>query len=114
MTKGLKDTTAFINDPITPVLKAGKDIESKVTKRITKTQNSLAKAQVRAGKVTEKLQKGDIKGAVKQVGENVQNRVDRLKKDINNGVKKITGKDKTKSTSSSSTDSDKDKGGSED
>ncbi|ULN34217.1 PE-PPE domain-containing protein [Mycolicibacterium smegmatis] len=114
VTKGLKDTTAFINDPITPVLKAGKDIESKVTKRITKTQNSLAKAQVRAGKVTEKLQKGDIKGAVKQVGENVQNRVDRLKKDINNGVKKITGKDKTKSTSSSSTDSDKDKGGSED
>ncbi len=113
VTKGLKDTTAFINDPITPVLKAGKDIESKVTKRITKTQNSLAKAQVRAGKVTEKLQKGDIKGAVKQVGENVQNRVDRLKKDINNGVKKITGKDKTKSTSSS-TDSDKDKGGSED
>ena len=43
----------------------------------------------------------------------MQNRVDRLKKDINNGVKKITGKDKTKSTSSS-TDSDKDKGGSED
>lgn len=108
---GAKEATAFINDPITPVLKAGKDIESKVTKRITKTQNSLAKAQVRAGKVAEKLQKGDVKGAVKQVGENVQNRVDRLKKDINNGVKKITGKDKSTSSNEAGKNSDKDSGG---
>ncbi|AKS32746.1 PE-PPE domain-containing protein [Mycolicibacterium goodii] len=95
---GLKDATALVNDPIGPVLKAGKDLEAEVTKRVVKTQNSIAKAQVRAGKVVEKLQKGDLKGAVRQVGENVQNRVERLKKDIDNGVKKLTGKDKTKNT----------------
>jgi hypothetical protein len=103
--KVFKETTALLNDPIGPVLKAGKDIESTVSKQVTKTQNSIAKAQVRAGKVAEKLQKGDLKGAVKQIGENVQNRVDRLKKDIDNGVKKLTG-DKGKAKSTSSTDSD--------
>lgn len=73
---------------------AGKKIQADVTKRVTKTQKSLTHAQERAGKVADKLKQGDLKGAAKQVGDNVKNRVDRLKKDINNGVDKLKGKDK--------------------
>ncbi|MED5813825.1 PE-PPE domain-containing protein [Mycolicibacterium sp. 050232] len=73
---------------------AGKKIQADVTKRVTKTQKSLTHAQERAGKVADKLKQGDLKGAAKQVGDNVKNRVDRLKKDINNGADKLKGKDK--------------------
>lgn len=86
--------TAALNDPIGVVTKAGKDVETTVTKQVTKTQKSLTHAQGRANKVADKVKQGDLKGAVKQVGENVKNRVDRVKKDINNGVKKVSGKDK--------------------
>lgn len=86
--------TAALNDPIGVVTKAGKDVETTVTKQVTKTQKSLTHAQERANKVADKVKQGDLKGAVKQVGENVKNRVDRVKKDINNGVKKVSGKDK--------------------
>ncbi|OMB96182.1 PE-PPE domain-containing protein [Mycobacterium sp. NS-7484] len=75
---------------------AGNKVEADVTKRVTKTQKSLTHAQERADKVNAKLKQGDLKGAAKQVGENVKNRVDRLKKDVNNGVSKLTGKDKDK------------------
>lgn len=86
--------TAALNDPIGVVTKTGKDVETTVTKQVTKTQKSLTHAQERANKVADKVKQGDLKGAVKQVGENVKNRVDRVKKDINNGVKKVSGKDK--------------------
>lgn len=86
--------TAALNDPIGVVTKTGKDVETTVTKQVTKTQKSLTHAQGRANKVADKVKQGDLKGAVKQVGENVKNRVDRVKKDINNGVKKVSGKDK--------------------
>lgn len=89
--------TAALNDPIGVVTKAGKDVETTVTKQVTKTQKSLTHAQERANKVADKVKQGDLKGAVKQVGENVKNRVDRVKKDINNGVKKVSGKDKNDS-----------------
>ncbi|OMC36549.1 PE-PPE domain-containing protein [Mycobacterium sp. GA-1841] len=94
--EALKQTTALLNDPIGAVAKAGKDVEAKTTKQLSKTQKSLTRAQERADKVNAKLKQGDLKGAAKQVGENVKNRVDRLKKDINNGVDKVTGKDKKK------------------
>ncbi|OBG86974.1 PE-PPE domain-containing protein [Mycobacterium sp. E802] len=78
---------------------AGDKVEADVTKRVTKAQKSLTHAQARADKVNAKLKQGDLKGAAKQVGENVKNRVDRLKKDVNNGVSKLTGKDKDDSDS---------------
>ncbi|MCP3811587.1 PE-PPE domain-containing protein [Mycobacteriaceae bacterium Msp059] len=73
---------------------AGKKVEAGIAKRVTKTQKSLTHAQERADKVAAKLKQGDLKGAAKQVGDNVKNRVDRLKKDIDNGVNKLKGKDK--------------------
>lgn len=77
---------------------AGEKVEADVAKRVTKTQKSLTHAQERAAKVADKLKQGDLKGAAKQVGENIKNRTDRLKKDINNGVDKLKGKkDKTNS-----------------
>ncbi|KLI04971.1 hypothetical protein ACT17_25325 [Mycolicibacterium conceptionense] len=77
---------------------AGEKVEADVAKRVTKTQKSFTHAQERAAKVADKLKQGDLKGAAKQVGENIKNRTDRLKKDINNGVDKLKGKkDKTNS-----------------
>jgi hypothetical protein len=69
----------------------------RVDKQVTKTQNSLRKANERAALVSDKLRSGDVEGAVKQVGANVQNRVDRLKKDIDNGASKLRGEKKEKS-----------------
>ncbi|CAJ1584413.1 PE-PPE domain-containing protein [[Mycobacterium] wendilense] len=74
--------------------------------RLSKTQNSLRKASERNAKVAENLRKGDLGGAAKQVGDNVQNRVERLGKDINNGVKKLTGQDKKDDKKDSTSSSD--------
>ena len=82
--------------------------ESTAAKRVTKTQKSLTRAQERADKVNAKLKDGDLKGAAKQVRANVKNRVDRLKKDINNGLKKVQGKDKAKDTGGAKKNTDKD------
>lgn len=96
--KGLAET----NNAIAPVAAAVgvkdpaatvKKIESDTTKQLLKTQKSLAGAQQRIAKVTDKLKNGDLSGAAKQVGENAKNRIDRVKKDINNGLKKLKGDD---------------------
>ncbi|OMC36548.1 PE-PPE domain-containing protein [Mycobacterium sp. GA-1841] len=96
------ETTAQINEAadefasskVGVALKStGDKVEADVTKRVTKTQTSIAHAQERADKVNAKLKQGDLKGAAKQIGENVKNRVDRLKKDVNNGLKKLNAKD---------------------
>lgn len=62
--------------------------------RVAKTQRSLDKRAAETKAVTDKLTKGDIGGAAQEAGKNVQKRVDRLGKDIRNGVDKVTGKDK--------------------
>ncbi|MFA5708811.1 hypothetical protein [Mycolicibacterium sp.] len=73
---------------------AANEAEDRVEKRVTKTQNSLRKANERAALVGKELREGDVAGAAKQVGANVQNRVDRLKKDVNNGLSKLRGSHK--------------------
>ncbi|WP_234793656.1 PE-PPE domain-containing protein [Mycolicibacterium porcinum] len=78
---------------------AGKEADIKATKQVSKVQKSLTHAQERADKVADKLKQGDLNGAAKQVGENIKNRVDRLKKDVNNGVDKLKGKNKNDSES---------------
>lgn len=70
------------------ILRAG------VEKRTTKLENSLTKRADDAKRVTDKLRSGDIGGAAEEAGKNVQQRVERVGKDIENGVKKITGQDK--------------------
>ncbi|MFA5711118.1 hypothetical protein [Mycolicibacterium sp.] len=62
--------------------------------RVAKTQRSLDKRAAETKAVTDKLSKGNIGGAAQEAGKNVQKRVDRLGKDIRNGVDKVTGKDK--------------------
>ncbi|WP_372943087.1 hypothetical protein [Mycolicibacterium sp.] len=97
---------------------AAAEADERVEKRMTKTQNSLRKANERAALVGDKLRDGDVTGAAKQVGDNIANRVDRVKRDINNGVGKITGKksdDSDKSgTSGTSGKSDNDSGSKKD
>lgn len=73
---------------------AADEAGDRAEKRVTKTQNSLRKANERAALVGKELREGDVAGAAKQVGANVQNRVDRLKKDVNNGLSKLRGSHK--------------------
>lgn len=100
-TEGL-DRAVKVADALNPrkaLQAAAADANERVEKRVTKTQNSLRKANERAALVGEKLRDGDVAGAAKQVGANVQNRVERLKKDVNNGVNKLRGGDtKSKKT----------------
>ncbi|OBF15647.1 hypothetical protein A5727_15150 [Mycobacterium sp. ACS4331] len=70
---------------------AAAEAGERIEKQVTKTQNSLRKATERADLVRDKLTEGDIAGAAKQVGANVHNRVERLQKDIDNGVNKLRG-----------------------
>jgi hypothetical protein len=84
-----KEVIPAISDPASAVVRTGKQLSTSVTK----TQKSLTHAQERVTKVTDKLKTGDVGGAVKQVGENVKNRVERVNKDVNNGLNKLKGKD---------------------
>ncbi|ART68472.1 hypothetical protein BTO20_07665 [Mycobacterium dioxanotrophicus] len=84
-----KEIIPAISDPASAVVRTGKQLSTS----ITKTQKSLTHAQERVTKVTDKLKTGDVGGAVKQVGENVKNRVERVNKDVNNGLNKLKGKD---------------------
>lgn len=79
-------------NPGTAPATAAAETDERVEKRLTKTQNSLRKANERGALVGDKLRNGDLTGAAKQVGDNIANRADRVKRDINNGVSKITGK----------------------
>ncbi|BBZ01354.1 hypothetical protein MCHIJ_07910 [Mycolicibacterium chitae] len=73
---------------------AADEAGDRAEKRVTKTQNSLRKANERTALVGKELREGDVVGAAKQVGANVQNRVDRLKKDVDNGLSKLRGSHK--------------------
>lgn len=79
--------------------------------RVAKTQRSLDKRAAETKAVTDKLSKGDIGGAAQEAGKNVQKRVDRLGKDIRNGVDKVTGKKDRGQTSTSSTSGGNEGGG---
>ncbi|CAJ1586495.1 PE-PPE domain-containing protein [[Mycobacterium] wendilense] len=90
-----QQAAAALKDPAGALKKAGAKAQADLTKRVTKTQKSLAKSQARAKAVTDKLKDGDLSGAVKQVGANVENRVKRVQKDIKNGVDKVKAKVKS-------------------
>ncbi|CAJ1510146.1 PE-PPE domain-containing protein [[Mycobacterium] burgundiense] len=109
-TEGL-DRAVKVADALNPrkaLQAAAADANERVEKRVTKTQNSLRKANERAALVGEKLRDGDVAGAAKQVGANVQNRVDRLKKDVDNGVNKLRGGEKKNNGNGAATQSDND------
>lgn len=99
------------SEPGQALTKTGTRLQNRLNKRVTKTQNSIDKALDRTNKVVTKLGSGDVKGAVKQAGDNAKYRVDRLKKDINNGINKITG---TKKQSDSGSGGGSGSGGSSD
>lgn len=63
-----------------------------VEKRKTELENRLTRRADDAKRVTDKLRSGDIGGAAEEAGKNVQQRVERVGKDIENGVKKVTGR----------------------
>lgn len=63
-----------------------------VEKRKTELENRLTKRADDGKRVTDKLRSGDIGGAAEEAGKNVQQRVERVSKDIENGVKKVTGR----------------------
>ncbi len=94
-----QQAAAALKDPAGALKKAGAKAQADLAKRVTKTQKSLTKSQARAEAVTDKLKDGDISGAVKQVGANVENRVKRVQKDIKNGVDKVKAKVKAQSGS---------------
>lgn len=68
---------------------SGSGATSGLQRQLTKSQNSLAGAQERTAKVAENLKKGDIPGAARQIGDNIQNRMDRAERDLNNGLGKV-------------------------
>lgn len=89
-------------------------LKDRLDKRAEKTERSLSRAQERAENVTRELRQGDLHGAANEVRKNVENRVDRLGKDIDNGVKKV--RDAIgggKKESSSGSDGDAGSGGSD-
>ncbi len=88
------EKVADVLNPRKALQAAADEAGDRVEKRVTKTQNSLRKANERAALVGKELREGDVVGAAKQVGANVQNRVDRLKKDVDNGLSKLRGSDK--------------------
>ncbi|MCV7082479.1 hypothetical protein [Mycolicibacterium insubricum] len=57
-----------------------------LNKPLSKAERSLTKIQGNRKLVTDKLKTGDITAAVNQIGNNLQKRADRLKKDINHGL----------------------------
>ena len=84
------DDSSVAEEPAPTVKKtAAQRAQDRIEKRIEKTERSLTRAEERAQKVADKLAKGDVTGAVRQVGDNVKNRADRLGKDVQNGLNKV-------------------------
>ncbi|BBY99726.1 PE-PPE domain-containing protein [Mycolicibacterium fallax] len=82
LTKAVKQLTA---NPVGPVLDAATDLQ----KRGTKLQSSLTKAQKDADDVVESVKSGNPKDIGNTVKAKVDKRVDRAKKDLDNGVAKV-------------------------
>lgn len=70
------------------------DLDKKVEKQISKTQNSLTERSKELKGIGESLSKAKVGDAAEGAAKFVKERVDRLGKDIKNGVDKVTGKDK--------------------
>ncbi|BBZ64730.1 hypothetical protein MINS_01590 [Mycolicibacterium insubricum] len=68
---------------------SGSGTTSGLQRQLTKSQNSLTGAQERTKAVTDKLGQGDLKGAVQEVGKNIENRAKRAEQDVNNGLAKV-------------------------
>lgn len=98
LTKGIADADAALTggrltaavttltaNPVGPVLDAGKDLQA----RGTKLQNSLKKAQADAGALGTAVKSGKVKNVVDVATKTVDKRVDRAKKDLDNGVGKV-------------------------
>lgn len=64
-------------------------IKDRLDKRVEKTERSLTRAQERAENVNRELRAGNPAGAANEVRKNIENRVNRIGKDIDNGVKKV-------------------------
>lgn len=87
-------------------------IKERLDKRAEKTERSLTRAQERAENVNRELRKGNLSGAANEVRKNVENRVDRLGKDVSNGVNKVRDAIGGKKESSSDKGGDSNGGGS--
>lgn len=69
------------------------DVQAGVKKQTIKTENSLTKRSKKLNGIGSSLSNGDVGDAAKGAGNFVKDRVERLGKDIKNGVDKVTGKD---------------------
>ena len=64
-------------------------LKDRLDKRVEKTERSISRAQERAENVNRELRAGNPAGAANEVRKNIENRVNRIGKDIDNGVKKV-------------------------
>lgn len=73
-------------------------LDAKVQKQSAKMQKSLDKNSEKLKGIGSSLSKGDVGDAAEGAANFVKDRVERLGKDIKNGVDKVTGKEKPKAT----------------
>lgn len=72
-----------------PKLTPRERLRERAEARAAKTENSLNKRRAEAEDIGNSLRSGDLKGAADKTGDALRARVDRLGKDINNGVRKV-------------------------
>lgn len=76
---------AALSDPGATLDGLGTAANAAFDKRVAKTEKSLSHAKDRINKVTSALKDDGPVAAVKQIGTNIKDRLDRVKKDIKNG-----------------------------